>query len=79
VSGGIARDRSTTAQGRRKGSTAAAGRKRSTRERADLDGENGVVAQVDTASKLGHLPILRQFRIIYGETVEEQIGLRFRR
>ena len=50
VSGGIARDRSTTAQRSRQGSKTAAGRKRSPRERADLDGENGVVAWVDTAS-----------------------------
>ena len=32
------------------GSKTAAGRKRSPRERADLDGENDVVAWVDTAS-----------------------------
>ncbi len=50
VSGGIARDRSTTVQRSRQGSKTAAGRKRSLRERADLDGENGVVAWVDTAS-----------------------------
>ncbi len=50
MSGGIARDRSTTAQRSRQGSKTAAGRKRSPRERADLDGENGVVAWVDTAS-----------------------------
>ena len=50
VSGGIARDRSTTAQRSRQGSKTAAGRKRSPRERADLDGENDVVAWVDTAS-----------------------------
>lgn len=50
VSGGIARDRSTTAQRSRQGSKTAAGRKCSPRERADLDGENGVVAWVDTAS-----------------------------
>jgi hypothetical protein len=46
VSGGIARDRSTTAQRSRQGSKTAAGRKRSPRERADLDGENDVVAWV---------------------------------
>ena len=50
VSGGIARDRSTTAQRSCQGSKTAAGRKRSPRERADLDGENDVVAWVDTAS-----------------------------
>jgi hypothetical protein len=50
VSGGIARDRSTTAQRSRQGSKTAEGRKRSLGERADLDGENGVVAWVDTAS-----------------------------
>ena len=50
VSGGIARDRSTTAQRSRQGSKTAAGSKRSPRERADLDGKNGVVAWVDTAS-----------------------------
>lgn len=50
VSGRIARDQSTTAQRSRQGSKTAAGRKRSPRERADLDGENGVVAWVDTAS-----------------------------
>lgn len=50
VSGGIARDRSTTAQRSRQGSKTATGRKRSPRERADLGGENGVVAWVDTAS-----------------------------
>jgi hypothetical protein len=50
VSGGIARDRSTTPQRSSQGSQTAAGRKRSPRERADLDGENGVVAWVDTAS-----------------------------
>jgi hypothetical protein len=49
VSGGIARDRSTTAQRSRQGSKTAAGRKRSPRERADLDGENGVVAYESTA------------------------------
>ena len=47
VSGGIARDRSTTAQRSCQGSKTAAGRKRSPRERADLDGENGVVAWVE--------------------------------
>ena len=50
VSGGIARDRSTTAQRSSQGSETAAGRKRSPRERADLDGENDVVAWVDQAS-----------------------------
>lgn len=50
MSGGIARDRSTTAQRSRQGSKTAAGRKCSPRERADLDGENGVVAWVDKAS-----------------------------
>jgi hypothetical protein len=50
VSGGIARDRSTTPQRSRQGSKTAAGRKRSPRERADLDGETDVVAWVDTAS-----------------------------
>ena len=49
VSGAIARDRSTTAQRSCQGSKTAAGRKRSPRERADLDGENDVVAWVDTA------------------------------
>jgi hypothetical protein len=42
VSGGIARDRSTTAQRSRQGSQTAEGHKRSLGERADLDGENGV-------------------------------------
>jgi hypothetical protein len=55
VSGGIARDRSTTAQRSRQGSQTAEGRKRSHGERADLDGENGVVAWVDTASPAGPL------------------------
>lgn len=50
VSGGIARDRSTTAQRSRQGSKTAAGRKRSPLERADLDGENDVVAWGDTAN-----------------------------
>jgi hypothetical protein len=40
----------TTAQRSSQGSKTAAGRKRSPRERADLDGENGVVAWVVTAS-----------------------------
>jgi hypothetical protein len=57
VSGGIARDRSTTAQRSRQGSKTAAGRKRSHRERADLDGENGVVAWVDKASPPAAKPI----------------------
>jgi hypothetical protein len=50
VSGRIARDRSHSAQRSSQGSKTAAGRKRSPRERADLDGENNVVAWVDTAS-----------------------------
>lgn len=62
VSGGIARDRSTTAQRSCQGSKTAAGRKRSPRERADLDGENGVVAWVDQAS-----PALRVTRPSYGK------------
>ena len=57
VSGGIARDRSTTAQRSSQGSQTAAGRKRSPRERADLDGENDVVAWVDTASPTPHATI----------------------
>ena len=54
MSGGIARDRSTTAQRSRQGSKTATGRKRSSRERADLDGANGVEAWVDTASPSMH-------------------------
>jgi hypothetical protein len=59
VSGGIARDRSTTAQRSCQGSKTAAGRKRSPGERADLDGENDVVAWVDTASSTPHAKLLQ--------------------
>ena len=60
MSGGIARDRSTTPQRSSQGSQTAAGRKRSPRERADLDGENDVVAWVDTAGPPVHAD-LHQF------------------
>jgi hypothetical protein len=50
VSGGIARDRSTTTHLGSQGSKTAAGRKRSRCERAELDSENGVGAWVDKAS-----------------------------
>src|SRR5690606_20044772 len=56
VSGGIARDRSTTTQRSRQGSKTTAGRERSRSEGADLDGENVVVAWVDTASSSPRSP-----------------------
>ena len=49
--------RSTTPQRSSQGSKTAEGRKRSPCERADLDGENVVVAWVDTASPPPHATV----------------------
>jgi hypothetical protein len=74
VSGGIARDRSTTAQRSCQGSKTAAGRKRSPRERADLDGENGVVAWVDTASAPAPKPIADLLWLLFSGRFDGRSG-----
>ena len=74
VTGGYARDRRTTPQRSRQGSKTAAGRKRSPRPRAGLDGKTGVVAWRDSASPPMHANLLQSSNGI-GRHAEHRNGI----